>query len=142
MSSVNPEHVFTLLDRALRALRDDMGVRMEQASVDELRSSQRRLLSMVPDEGIRVTDLANEAGMTAQSLGEFARELERLGLVEFGRDANDGRVRLISLTPRGRRIEREGDAVIRAMEADWRARLGADDWDRMCAVLARIADGA
>lgn len=133
------EHIFDLLDRAMRALRDDFQARLPDPEAGfELRASHRRLLSMVPEEGIRVSDLAIRAGMTAQALGEFARKLQTQGLLAFGRDPADGRVRILTLTPQGRRVEREGDAAIRAMEADLRERLGGEEWQGLRSALVRL----
>ncbi|VXC08981.1 MarR family winged helix-turn-helix transcriptional regulator [Nocardioides sp. AX2bis] len=132
-------HVFELLDRTLRILRDDMLARTAEADWAWLRSSQHRVLSMVPTGGIRVGDLATVAGMTPQSMGEFARELERQGLLRTERDEADRRVRLLVLTDAGAAAAAAGDRAVRAMEQAWRDRLGAARWDVMRGVLADLA---
>ena len=66
-----------------------------------LRTSQLRMLSMTPADGMRVTDLAERVGMTKQALGEFANELEEQGMLESVRDPADRRVRIVRPTRRG-----------------------------------------
>lgn len=107
-----------------------------------LRSSQIRLLSLTPEEGMRVTDLAKRAGMTKQSLGEFAGVLEQLGLMETVRDSQDRRVRILRPTARGRRVVQVSDRAIRAMEARWREEIGPRRWDAMRRTLLAIHEHA
>ena len=149
VKGVSPDHIFTLLDQAMRRLREDMAVRGPAAGpeilatgVGDLRSSQIRLLSLTPAEGMRVTDLAHHVGMTPQALGEFARELESLGHLEIVRDPDDRRVRVVRPTPAGRAVARAADLVIRQLEADWRDRVGVRRWDSMRAGLVALASAS
>lgn len=126
-------HVFELLERVIAALRTEMQGR--QAAIDHagppLRPSQYRLLNLVPTEGVRVSELAGTAGMTPQSLGEFARELEGLGMVELTPDARDRRARLIRLTEAGRDAAAASEAAVRSMERVWRRRFGTETWESL-----------
>lgn len=144
MSSVNdyPDHVFSALDLALRRLRDDLGVELArpvaQTQLAGLRSSQLRLLSLVPADGMRVTDLAARVGMTKQALGEFASVLEAQGLLESTGDPADRRVRRLRPTARGREVAALSDRAIRVLEAGWRERIGAERWDAMKETLLEV----
>lgn len=144
MSSVNgfPDHVFSALDLALRTLREDLSGEAVRpagfAQLAGLRSSQLRLLSLVPPEGMRVTDLAARVGMTKQALGEFASVLEERGLLESTGDPADRRVRRIRPTAKGVEVAHLSDQAIRAMEARWRERIGPDRWDAMKQTLLDI----
>ncbi len=140
-----PAHVFVLLDHAMRRMRGDLTDRLralddDAAGAAVLRSSQIRLLSLTPPDGMRVTDLAQRVGMTAQALGEFVRPLVDQGLLTLERDPADRRARLVTPTDRGRAAARAGDAAVRAMEKAWRRRLGAADWDTMRRVLRDLAE--
>lgn len=137
MTAVNgdPDHVLalagTFLDRFRRDLAAEAGLparRRQTAAVRSLRSSQIRLLSLTPAEGMRVTDLAERVGMTKQALGEFANELERRGLLESVRDPADRRVRILRPTALGRRAVSQAETVIAAVEEKWRERLGDARW--------------
>ncbi len=135
-------NVFELLDRSLRLLSRDIRVRGAEVDRAWLRSSQHRALSKVPPHGIRVGDLAAEAGMTPQSMGEIAGELERRGLLRTERDEADKRVRLLVLTDDGRAAAEAGANAVRAMEQAWRGRLGPARWDVMREVLADLVASA
>ena len=135
-----PDHLMALLGAALDAFRVDMASARTPAPLAGLRSSQLRVLSLTPRQGMRLTDLAARVGMTKQALGEFADELEGRGLLESVRDEQDRRVRLLRLTPRGRRAVAAGERVIAAVEARWRSRLGESDYRRLRELLVQAAE--
>lgn len=133
-----PDHVLALLGRVLDSFRRELSLTGPHPS--GLRSSQLRLLSMTPAEGMRVTDLAVRVGMTKQALGEFATVLEEQGLLESLRDPADKRVRILRPTRRGARAVAEAERTIAALEAQWRERLGARKWDQLRALLLEASE--
>lgn len=142
-----PDHLLALLETLLDGIRRD--VKAAQAShpgLDEemrtLRSSQLRLLSLTPTEGLRVTDLAERLGMTKQALGEFATALEDRGLLESVRDPADRRVRILRPTQRGLLAASQATDVIAEVEVRWREPLGAQRWDLLRELLVAAARSA
>lgn len=137
MTSVNddvPDHVLALLGRLMESVRDEV---LAEGLPGGLRTSQLRMLSLTPAEGLRVTDLAARVGMTKQALGEFATELEKGGLLETVRDPADRRVRILRPTARARQaLDRAAEAIGR-IESRRRERMGAD-WDELLDLL-RVA---
>ena len=140
----SPDHVLTLLGLVLDGFKRDLveattgaNAKRVPAPARGLRASQIRLLSRTPDEGMRVTDLAERMGMTKQALGEFADDLERLGLLETVRDPADRRVRILRPTARGRKAVAVSEAVIAGIEAQWRERLGPRKWDQLRRLLVQ-----
>jgi DNA-binding MarR family transcriptional regulator len=77
-----------------------------------------------PEGGSRLTELAERANMTKQSVGEFASDLEQLGYVERVPDPNDGRAKIIRLTDQGRRAYWIGRQLIDELEREWGERYG------------------
>jgi DNA-binding MarR family transcriptional regulator len=106
-----PDHLARWLEAVSRRLHSELatGVRDE---FPELRGSHRRILQMIPGEGIRVTDLAAMAKMTKQALGEVADWLEGSGFVRSQRDDADRRVRRLFRTDLG---DKAADATQRAI---------------------------
>jgi len=149
MTSVNsagPDHVLALAGSFLDSFRRDLAAeaarperRRAAAVARTLRSSQIRLLSLTPAEGMRVTDLAERVGMTKQALGEFADALEERGLLETVRDPADRRVRILRPTALGRRAVTQATAVIDAVEDQWRDRLGEQRWADLRELLREAA---
>lgn len=144
MTLVNgyPDHIFSVLDLALRTLREDLAVELAQPALQArlagLRTSQLRLLSLLPAEGMRATDLAARVGMTKQALGEFASTLETLGLLESVGDPTDRRVRRLRPTTRGLEVAALSEAAIQSMESRWREQVGEARWEAMKQTLSLV----
>src|ERR1700728_792205 len=79
-----------------------------------------------PEGGTRLTELAERANMTKQSVGEFASDLEKLGYLERVPDPNDGRAKIIRLTDQGRRAYWIGRQLIDELEQEWDERYGEE----------------
>ena len=79
-----------------------------------------------PEGGTRLTELAERASMTKQSVGEFASDLEQLGYLERVPDPNDGRAKIIRLTDQGRRAYWIGRQLIDELEREWGERYGKE----------------
>ncbi len=132
-----PDHMARWLEAVTKRLHADLGAQGGFA-FPELRGSHRRLLQMIPPEGIRITDLARRADMTKQALGEFMDWLEQAGFVASGQDPADGRVRLITRTEQGAAAAIEAQRAIDAVERGWRREIGAARYDAMKQVLRQI----
>jgi DNA-binding MarR family transcriptional regulator len=131
-----PDHMARWLEVVTKRLRADLGA--QGFAFPELRGSHRRLLQMIPPEGIRITDLARRADMTKQALGEFMDWLEQAGFVASGQDPADGRVRLITRTEQGDAAAIAAQRAIDAVERGWRTEIGAARYDAMKQVLRQL----
>jgi DNA-binding MarR family transcriptional regulator len=129
-----PDHLPRWLEAVNRRLSADLG-QQARRQFPELRGSHRRILQMIPPQGIRITDLAQLAGMTKQALGEFADGLEQSGFVASRRHETDGRVRIVSRTPSGDAAVAESQEAIESVERQWRDEVGAARYEAMLAVL-------
>ena len=76
--------------------------------------------------GDRLTDLADKAGMTKQSMADLVAQCEAWGLVNRVPDPLDARARRVVFTPTGLAwLQGFHDAVAQA-EAEFRAEVGAE----------------
>lgn len=132
-----PDHLARWLEAVSRRLHADLGAH-GMRDFPELRGSHRRILQMIPPQGIRITDLAQLAGMTKQALGEFVDWLERSGFVSSGRDPSDGRVRLVTRTARGDEAADAAQHAIERVENAWRKEIGAAEYDAMKQALRQL----
>lgn len=88
-----------------------------------------RLLPHLSTDGIRPTALARRVEVSKQAVGQLLGDLESRGFVEMVPDPDDGRARLVRLTPAGLAAFDHGRGVLAFYEAALAARVG----------LARIA---
>jgi DNA-binding MarR family transcriptional regulator len=79
-----------------------------------------------PENGSRLTDLADRAMMTKQTVGEVVSDLERRGYVERVPDPEDGRAKIIRLTTKGREVYLTGWRLNKELEDEWATRFGKD----------------
>ncbi|WP_257305350.1 MarR family winged helix-turn-helix transcriptional regulator [Geothrix campi] len=76
-------------------------------------------------EGARLTELAQAARVTKQSMGALVDHLCRVGHAERVEDPDDRRASRVRLTARGRAFTKEVRAFVRGVEANWTRRVGA-----------------
>ena len=124
----DPRHLpfIRLLDEALELYSTQLAARMADSDYTDLRYSHGCVFGNVDQEGTRLTDLADLAHMTKQSVGEVASDLEKRGYVERVPDPTDGRAKIIRLTERGRRARAIGRELIDEVEREWAERFGAE----------------
>ena len=74
---------------------------MREAGFPDARRAFNSVFAHLPADGARLTELAKNAGMTKQSMGELVDELVRLGyLVRFA-DPEDRRAKIVLRAERG-----------------------------------------
>lgn len=103
----------------------------------DLRPAQLIIFQVIehPPAGSRLTDLAEQAQITVQSMGELIDALERHGYVAREADPNDRRAKRIYLTDRGWAVHERAGEIVRDLHKDWAHRLGAAKFDQLLALL-------
>jgi DNA-binding MarR family transcriptional regulator len=130
-----------LLMAGFDGFRDELTARLAGTPYHDIRVSHGCVFGNIDPEGTRLTDLAERAHMTKQSVGEAATELERLGYLERVPDPHDGRAKIIRLTDRGREAQALGRQIIDEIEGDWAERFGAERVAALRDALEAIAAG-
>lgn len=134
-----PDHLARWLEAVSKRLHAELGTRARgMRDFPALRGSHRRVLQMIPPQGIRITDLALMAGMTKQALGEFVDGLEGSGFVSSRQDPADGRVRLVTRTAQGDQVAAATQRVFEEVEREWREEIGAARYDAMKQALRML----
>lgn len=116
---------------------------VHRAGFTDLTLAQCRIAQRLSPQGIRLTDLAEQAQVTKQTAGALVDELERAGYVVRQPDPTDARARLVMLAERGAAVCRVAAAEVDAIEAEWREHLGAKayrDLRRALVALREITD--
>jgi DNA-binding MarR family transcriptional regulator len=139
-----PEHDFWipmagLFDIAHEAFFEDFRAELEQTEFADIRPTHGCVFRFVGGEGMRLTVLAEMAGMTKQSVGEIVDDLVARGYVKRVPDPEDKRAKLICLTERGERAQGTGLALFAKVEKQWAERYGAERLERLRELLEEIA---
>jgi DNA-binding MarR family transcriptional regulator len=113
---------------------------LARSGADDITVAQSRLLQRLDRAGMRLTDLADQAGVTKQTAGALVDQLERSGYVSRQPDPTDARARLVTLSDKGTQLcRRAGDEVAR-VETEWRKHLGERRFDAMRAALLSLRE--
>jgi DNA-binding MarR family transcriptional regulator len=129
----------TLMFVSYRAMDERVRQAMRDAGYD-VTVAQARLAQRIAEEGTRLTELADRAGVTKQTASLLVAALEREGLVERVPDPADGRARLIQLSPRGRQAAQRAMEVVIGVEGEWTAHLGPELTERLREALVRLRE--
>ena len=115
-----------LLSVAFDEFSDELTKRVLAAGYTDIRPGHGCVFGNIDPDGSRLTDLADRAGMTKQSVGEVTSDLEQRGYLERVPDPADGRAKIIRLTNRGREAQALARSLIDDLERDWAERFGTE----------------
>jgi DNA-binding MarR family transcriptional regulator len=76
--------------------------------------------------GTRLTELAARAEISKQSMAEIVDACKAMGLVGRISDPEDGRAKLVALTPRGHKLMNVVRAAISSAERELRSQVGVE----------------
>jgi DNA-binding MarR family transcriptional regulator len=97
---------------------------LAEAGFDDVRPAHTVVFQHIDSDGSRLTDLAERAQITKQSMGYLVDYLEERGYLERRPDPHDRRVALICLTERGWDEIQAALAIIAEVEDEWARRIG------------------
>ena len=130
----------TLLRTAYNAVSAAIYRAVEQAAGAGLRPAHGNALEMLAlEDGLRLTDIAAQAGMAPQSMGELVEDLVAKGYLRRQEDPADRRAKRIYLTGKGRQTADAGEVATRKAEEQIQAALGPRQYQQLRRNLAAIA---
>jgi DNA-binding MarR family transcriptional regulator len=135
-----PPSTATLLFVVHRAAETKIMDALRAAGFDDVTVAQCRIAQRLSPEGIRITDLAEHAGVTKQTAGALIDELERSGYVVRRPDPADARARLVVLSARGRKLCAAAAAEATKIEDEWRSQFGATAYRQLRTMLMSLRE--
>jgi DNA-binding MarR family transcriptional regulator len=106
----------------------------------DLRLAHFVVFQYIKPIGSRLTELADLAQITKQSMGYLVDYLEERGYVERVPDPSDGRARLVCLTEHGWELDRAARGIVAQIEAEWRAKLGEERFAQFRQMLKDLVE--
>src|SRR3982074_834872 len=97
------------------------------AGFADYRPTHESVFQWLGPDGDRISDLAQHAGMTRQSMGGLGDYLGGHGYVERVPDPSDGRAVLVQRTERGWMVNRTARQVVEETQAEWARELGREE---------------
>jgi DNA-binding MarR family transcriptional regulator len=120
---------------------------LESAVLDTLRRrghdlplSDARVFQRIGPEGSRMSELAEAAQLTKQTMTSIVDRLERAGYVERRTDPADSRARIVTITDKGRELIALTVPVIAEVEAAWEQHLGRARTEQLRLILGQLRE--
>jgi DNA-binding MarR family transcriptional regulator len=109
--------------------RIDEGLRVREFT--DLRPAHFAIFQHIRPEGSRITELAEQAQITKQSMGSLVDHMMACGYVERLPDPNDGRAKIVRLTDRGWNLDNAAREILSQIEQEWAEQLGDERMTQM-----------
>ena len=130
--------LITLLSEFRDAIGVELHARLRELGFAEIRPAHGCVFANIDQEGSRLTELAERSGLAKQSVGEAVGDLEQLGFVERVPDPEDGRAKIIRLTPHGGEALAAAGEIFDDMEGRFAAEIGQAKFDAYRDTLVRL----
>jgi DNA-binding MarR family transcriptional regulator len=122
----NQPNTATLMFIAHRHAEARILAHLAKHGFDDLTPAQARVAARLGPAGIRLTTLAESAGLSKQTAAHLVSQLERAGYVDRVPDEHDARAKLIRIAARGQAAQRCAREMEVEIETEWRDRLGRE----------------
>jgi DNA-binding MarR family transcriptional regulator len=107
---------------------------------EDVRPAHGNVFRYIAPNGSRLTELADAAQITKQSMNYLVEYLCDRGYVEMIPDPTDGRAKLIRLTDQGQKVQQMAIQISRQVEAEWAAHLGQRKMAQLRRLLEELSD--
>lgn len=132
------ENLAILLREPFRRMTDLLYERLAERGLGDFGVAHGTVFQYVDDAGTQVAELARRARVTKQSMAALVAHLEDRGYVERIPDPDDGRARLVRVTPRGLEVFAVVREFVAELDARLRRRLGARRLRALRALLVEL----
>jgi DNA-binding MarR family transcriptional regulator len=113
---------------------------LNAAGFDELRMPHLAVLQFPGPDGVRPATLAERAGISKQAMNQLLGSLEGFGYIVRSDAPDEGRMRIVRFTRRGRAAYAKIHDILREIEHEWRAELGPGHVAQLKELLRRVWD--
>lgn len=136
------EHVGIALWRAALAWREEMRAEMVARGFPWHQGAAGEVFAHLGPSGRSQSQLTAAMGISKQAVQQLIDQLEAQGVVRRVTDSKDARAKRIELTELGLKDHREQIEVKALIEARYRKRIGAADFDVMMRALQQLVPPA
>lgn len=127
-----------LLRVPAQAIQRRLIAELNAAGFEELRLPHMAVLQFPGPDGARPSVLAERAGMSKQAMNQLLKSLEGLGYLVRSDAPDEGRARIVRFTKRGRAVYAKMVEILRDIEREWSAELGAKRFAELKELLFRV----
>jgi DNA-binding MarR family transcriptional regulator len=129
-----------LLQGPLRALTAELNLLMAAEGFADLRPAHSVVFMNLDSEGTRISDLAERAQITKQSMGALVSYLEKRGYVSVSPDPRDHRAKLVRRTEKGLANEVPARRNVARITERWARLLDDGEMEELVRLLRKLDD--
>lgn len=133
------QHLNRMLLEAFRALDAQVDAALEARGAKDLSPRHATAILLVEKKGVRLTVMAERAGITKQAMMQVVNDLEGMGLVKRSPDPKDARAKTVTLTAKGQKERTEAGKAVSAAEQKIKRKLGPAQYEALRETLASIS---
>ncbi len=111
---------------------------LRQSDYPMIKSADAHVMRTMQMEGTRVTDMARQAGISKQAMSKLVAGFVDHGFLDWSRDPNDKRNRIVNVTEAGRKLLDCGIAALRKAENDISDIVGVEGLEQFRQLLLSI----
>lgn len=123
-----------LLTPAIAAI-DRVNDALTESGFADIRPAHARALRYIDDRGARITEMAESAHMTKQSMSNLVAYLVANDYLDFEPDPEDQRAKRVVLTSKGKKVQELASQTMKTVEADWSQAIGEDQMQALRTLL-------
>lgn len=112
-----------LIDMLYYQVNREIAARLQAAGFDEIRAAHGKVFENL-GEGCTVSELADRAQVTKQSMAELVAHLEKHKYLVRAPSPTDRRAKTVQLTARGKQAVRAAQTILDEIHSEWLAALG------------------
>lgn len=111
---------------------------MGQAGFGDLRRAHNSVVVNLPAKGLRLTEIADAAGISKQATAELVDDLVRKGYLQRIPDPSDGRAKIIRWAARGEEAHAATMKAFTTIESEMAALLGEHGMEQLKGALGEL----
>jgi len=111
---------------------------LNEAGFEGLTLAHIAVMRFPGPDGERPSVLAERAGISKQAMNRLLGSLEDLGYLKRTDASDEGRARIVRFTRRGHAAWARINEILRGVEREWSAELGAKDFGQLKELLLRV----
>ena len=134
----NDRMLGAMLRIPFQAIVDRIEAGLKARGYTDLRPAHFVIFQQIGSDGARVTELADQAQITKQSMGALVDTVEARGYLERIPDPDDRRAKIVRLTPKGRALERAAREIVAQTEVEWAEKIGKERMEALKQALEAL----
>jgi len=128
-----------LVLKLFRGFEQSLLEQLASQGITDVTPSHLNILRHLNNEGMMISQLAQDATLSKQLVGRIVKELAAKGYLKITDDQNDRRIKFVSYTKKGTALIALAVEIVNAIEQQYETVLGKDGYDQFRNTLTQLS---